>query len=107
MQMRKRPKEIIKLFADTVRNNYPKAKILAFGSYVRGEAAEDSDMDLCVVLPGMQSDDRLKISDIAWEVGFENDLHLSTIVVSEENFSRGPIASSPLLDTIRNEGIAA
>ena len=64
-------------------------------------------VDICVVIAQMQPDDRLVISDIAWEVGFAHDLHLSTIVVSEEKFEQGPIAASPLLEAIRNEGVAA
>ncbi len=105
--MQSRQRKILGIFADQVRSMYPKARIWAFGSYVGGEATVESDLDICVVIPQMQLDDRLVISDIAWEVGFAHDLHLSTIVVSEEKFEQGPIAASPLLEAIRNEGVAA
>ena len=105
--MQKKQRAVLEIFADNVRKFYPNAKIVAFGSYVGDEATAESDLDVCVILPAMQPDDRIKISDIAWEIGFANDLHLSTIVISNENFSHGPISSSPLLDTIRTEGVAA
>jgi len=60
-----------------------------------------------VIIPEMQSDDRLTISDIAWEVGFAYNMHLSTVVISEKDFEYGPVSASPLLDGIRNEGVPA
>lgn len=99
--------KILREFADKVRNMYPNARIWAFGSFVRGTAKAESDLDLCVVLPQMHPDDRLIISDIAWEVGFGHDLHLSTVVLSAQDFEQGPISVSPLLDAVRNEGVAA
>jgi hypothetical protein len=55
----------------------------------------------------MPSDDGVAVSDIAWEVGFAHDMHLSTIVIPETDFEQDPVSASPLLDTIRNEGVAA
>ena len=78
--MREEQKKILKGFAETVRKVYPDARIWAFGSYARDMATGESDLDICVVIPGLRPDDRLAISDIAWEVGFNHDLHLSTIV---------------------------
>ncbi len=98
---------ILRTFADRVRDFYSNAQIRAFGSYVNGTATKDSDMDVCVVLPNMSPDDRLVVSDMAWEVGFVNDILISTIVISKADFDYGPIASSPLLNSIRNEGVAA
>jgi predicted nucleotidyltransferase len=98
---------ILKEFAAKVREIYPQARIWAFGSYARGFATVESDLDICVVIRQMRSNDRLRVSDLAWEIGFEHDLHLSTIVISEKDFQQGPVSVSPLLDTIRREGVAA
>ena len=98
---------ILREFADKVRAVYPNARVWAFGSYVRGTATPESDLDICVTIPEMRSDDRVAVSDIAWEVGFAHDMHLSTIVIAEKDFEHGPVSANPLLDTIRNEGVAA
>ncbi len=99
--------KILREFAENVRAVYPKARIWAFGSYVKDTETKESDLDVCVVIGQMTPDDRLTISDVAWEVGFAHDLHLSTIVISEKDFEQGPVSVSPLLDAVRNEGIAA
>ena len=98
---------ILEEFGKKVRSVYPKAQIWAFGSYVRGTATAESDLDICVVIPQMHHEDRLAISDMAWEVGFAHDLHISTVVFSDIDFMHGPVSASPLLDGIRSEGVAA
>ncbi len=98
---------ILRGLAEKVRQKYPHARIWLFGSHARGTATEESDLDICVVLPEVHPVDRLAVSDMAWEVGFAYDLHVSTIVVSEKDFEEGPVSSSPLVETIRSEGIAA
>ena len=105
--MREEPTKILKEFAGKVRRVYPKARIWAFGSYARDTATIESDLDICVVLPQMQPKDRIAVSDMAWEVGFEHDLHISTVVVSEKAFEQGPVSVSPLLNAVRSEGVAA
>jgi len=105
--MKKEQILILQEFADKVRTAYPKAQIWAFGSFARGSETVESDLDICVVLPDMESDDRLAVSDLAWEVGFGHDLHISTVVFSSKDFEKGPISASPLMNTIRSEGIAA
>lgn len=105
--MQKEQLRILQKFAEKVRSVYPEALVWAFGSYARGTAIAESDLDVCVVIPKMKPNDRLAVSDMAWEVGFAHDLHLSTVVISENDFEQGPVSASPLLDTIRSEGVAA
>jgi predicted nucleotidyltransferase len=104
--MQKEQVKILNEFAKKVRNVYPKALICAFGSYIRGTETAESDLDICVVLPEMRPDDRSTISDLAWEVGFNYDLHLSTVVFSKKDFEQGPVSASPLIEAIRSEGLA-
>ncbi len=96
--------KILREFAKRVRSVYPAARIWVFGSYVRGSGRADSDLDICVVLPKVQPDDRFAISDIAWEVSLMHDKHLSTVVIPESDFNEGPLSVSPLLDAVRSEG---
>lgn len=71
--------EALNKFAAKVRSQYPRAKIRAFGSYARGTATEESDLDICVVLEKSGPEDRLAISDMAWDVGFDSGILVSTI----------------------------
>jgi predicted nucleotidyltransferase len=105
--MEKKQLESLREFADTIRDRYPGSMIFAFGSHARGSASQESDLDVCVVLPRMESKDRIAVSDIAWETGLKHDLHLSTVVISQKDFEHGPLSVSPFIQAIRSEGVAA
>ena len=103
--MKKNFIEILKKFSGQVLSEYPGADVRAFGSYPKGTATPDSDLDVCVILGKVTPEDRLHISDIAWEVGLDYDILISTIVISEDEYNRGPMSVSPLIETVRSEGI--
>lgn len=106
--MNARDREIFATFCRKVRERFPDARIYAYGSRVRGDYQEDSDLDVCVVLAHYDSDStqRRAISEIAWEVGFENDLLIQSVVFSVEAFDDFPGAANPLVEAILEEGIA-
>ena len=99
--------QILTEFAEKVRSEYPEAVVLAFGSCVRGTATEESDLDVCVILNEVGPEDRFAISDMAWEVGFERDLLISTVVICKDDYEKGLLSVSPLVEAIRSEGVAA
>ena len=105
--MNAREAEVLRLFAAEVRRHFPTARIWAFGSRVRGEAREDSDLDVCVVVDELDEAADKAIMRIAWRVGFDHDLLISTVTYSGDEFGRGPLAASPLVRTVREEGVAA
>ena len=47
------------------------------------------------------------IRDIAWEVGFENDRGITTVLLDKEQFEHGPMSESTIVDNILREGISA
>ncbi|HUU26508.1 MAG TPA: nucleotidyltransferase domain-containing protein [archaeon] len=61
-------------------------KIILFGSWARGTAAPDSDVDLLVVLP-VQGSRRSKAMEIDYALA-DRDLPLDLIVVTPEQFER-------------------
>ena len=95
------------LFASRVRQRFPSARIWAFGSRVRGNATEESDLDVCVVVDKLDDAIDQVIMDIAWEIGFENDVIISTVTYSGREFDKGPCSESPLVQNILSAGIAA
>jgi hypothetical protein len=47
------------------------------------------------------------IRGVAWEVAFENERLITTIVLDSEEFERGPISESTLVGNILHDGITA
>ena len=100
-------KRVFSIFASLVRQRFPDARIWAFGSRTRGDAGEESDLDVCVVVGRLDEAIDQTIMDIAWEVGFENDIIISTVVYSRQEFDKGPCSESPLVQNVLSTGIAA
>jgi predicted nucleotidyltransferase len=100
-------RETLKEFSAKVREQFPEAQIWAFGSRARGDAQPDSDLDICVVIDNLDRSSRKAISHIAWKVGFERDLLITTVKYSRQQFEESPRVASPLVQTILREGIAA
>jgi len=90
-----------------IREQFPAARIWVYGSYARETATQESDVDICVVIPEIKHQDRFVISDIAWETGLDHDLHFATVVFSELDFEQGTASASPLRKAIVEDGIAA
>ena len=105
--MTERDRQILKDVARRVRSLFPEARIWAFGSRARGDAPPDSDMDVCVVVDGLDEAGDRAIMAAAWEVGFANDVVISTVTFRLEEFTTGPLASSPIVQAIQRDGVAA
>jgi len=83
----------------------PILDLRVFGSRSRGDAREDSDLDVFIKVERLDRSLREKIHDLAWEVGFEYDRVISTFVVTEVQIQEGAIGASPLLAKVLAEGI--
>jgi len=102
-----RSQEALAEFAGLVRQRFPSARIWAFGSRARGTNTEASDLDVCVVVDTLDDAVDQAIGDLAWQVGFERGLVISTVPYSRDEFQNGPCAASPLVRTVLHEGIPA
>ncbi|MEI6209142.1 MAG: nucleotidyltransferase domain-containing protein [Desulfuromonadales bacterium] len=81
------------------------ANVILYGSQARGEATEDSDIDVMVILKGDVSPSQeiaRTIDDVA-DISLVNDVVLSCIFMPESRYER---EQSPLLMNVRREGMA-
>lgn len=92
-------------FKDRLMSNFAVLDFRVYGSRVRGEALPESDLDIFIVVEELTSEQRRRISEIAWEVGFEMDRVISTFVTTRDQLKIGPLAANPILQKIDNEGI--
>ena len=89
-----------KLYGGRLKN------IILYGSFARGHATEDSDIDLAIVLegdvaPGREID---RLIDIITELNLNHGVLISVYPVSEENYNS---LNSPSMINIRKEGVPA
>ena len=76
-----------------------------FGSRARGDAAPDADLDVFIELKQTTPELRQRISEIAWEVGFERDRVICTVVATREELEHGAMAANPLVLNVEREGV--
>lgn len=62
-------------------------RVVLFGSWARGEATEESDVDVLVILADGTSRERLDAIGIGAEVGFDHSLLLEPVALSNEQWS--------------------
>jgi len=77
-----------------------------YGSRARGDATDDSDFDVYLVVENLRPSLRQQIDEVICEVGFERDRVISCIVATREQIERGPFGANPLLRVIERQGIA-
>ncbi len=92
-------------FKERVSALVPIVRFCVFGSRARGNATAESDLDVFLVVDNIDADLRERISEVAWEVGFENDVVLSSFVVTVDQLTRGPLGVSPIVRQIEKEGV--
>ena len=103
----RRDEKVFALFSERVRERFPDARIWAYGSRARGNATEESDLDVCVVVKNLDDTTDQAIMGIAWQIGFNHDLVISTVTYSQQEFDEGPCSESPLVQNILSAGISA
>jgi len=90
--------ELKKLYGDNLSH------VILYGSKARGDATEDSDIDILVVLKEFEniSEEREKIHNVKWPICWKYDLVISVIIRNEQEYLT---RLSPLLLNIKKEGI--
>lgn len=79
-------------------------RVVLYGSHTRGEAHEDSDVDIMIVLKGEVNAWReiQRASEVTYPIELEYEEMITSLLISVEEFEdRG----SPLLINVRREGV--
>jgi predicted nucleotidyltransferase len=81
-------------------------RLVLYGSVARGEADEESDVDLLIVLRN-RPDLPLKneISTLLYHINLDHDTNLSGLIVDRDYWERGMISAMPIHREVEQEGI--
>jgi predicted nucleotidyltransferase len=78
-------------------------RAVLFGSYVRGDADEYSDIDLVVIAPELEGPRELTVVEKLWEATASADNRIEPIPCGEQEWETD--GSRPILEIARREGI--
>lgn len=81
-------------------------EVILYGSYVRGEDAEDSDIDVLVLVDDSLNpfEVRKRLSDLLFDILLEKGELVSVIVIPERFFKK---YNSPFMLNVKKEGVIA
>ncbi|NTW67744.1 MAG: nucleotidyltransferase domain-containing protein [Nitrospirae bacterium] len=76
-----------------------------FGSRARGDDDEYSDLDVFIEVEALSPSLKEEISDIVWEVGYQNDMVISPRIFTRDELERSPLRASSIVKAIADEGV--
>jgi predicted nucleotidyltransferase len=89
----------------SLKSDLPVSRVILFGSKARGTGAPDSDIDLlvltsCSITPQL----RERISERLAQINLENDVELTSVVVSEQDWTTGLIHYTLIHSEVERDG---
>lgn len=91
---------------ERLRLHYKVEKVVVFGSKVRGEADDESDLDV-LILTGEKATYELlnEVSGECFEVNLKHGTNISVVVIDKASWETGLWSVTPFHDAVQNEGV--
>lgn len=91
--------------SQALKSELPVTRVILFGSKARGTSEPDSDIDLLLLTScPVSSELRIAISERLAEVNLQNDVPLTSVVVSEQEWTEGLIQHMLIHSEVERDG---
>ena len=100
-------KKALKEIRKRLLNIFDIKELKIFGSAVRSESDEESDIDLFILTKkALSRFERHKITDVVFEINLLHSTNFSTLVIDIDSWEKGPVSVLPLHDEILENGVS-
>ena len=103
--MKHKDLEIAKELKDKLSQVIQLIDFRVFGSRVKEDTDEYSDMDVFLEVESLNEKLKEKIADIVWDVGFEHFIVISPLIFTRDEIEKSPLKASPIVKNIVEEGL--
>ncbi|MBF0505919.1 MAG: nucleotidyltransferase domain-containing protein [Nitrospirae bacterium] len=104
--MQQKDLKIAEKFKSLVAQRVKVHEVKIFGSRARGNATEESDLDVLIVVDHLDHALEKFISECAWEAGFPEDVVVVPIAISIDSMKSSALRESVFIKTVYREGVA-
>lgn len=103
--MKQKDYEVARIVKERLSRIVQLIDLKIYGSRARGNADEDSDLDVFIEVGYLDKVLEEKIYEVSWEVGFENNMFISPLIFTRYEIEESPLRISPIVENINKEGV--
>lgn len=104
MELSSEERDALSRVTQILRSRLGAKEVILYGSAARGQLDEESDIDLLVVVPGMDWETQKEIIAVCFDAQLECGRVFSATCYTADEIEHSPLRSSPLVLAARKEG---
>lgn len=104
-EVKTRLPELLDEVAQSIKQVHPECTVILFGSYARGDVHDDSDLDICVLVPELRYNRVNMRVDARCAVRDDFPLPIDVLLYTYDEFEESAKKRSRMQYKIKNEGV--
>ena len=97
--------ELLDEVAFSIKSVHPDSTVILFGSYARGEQNEESDLDICILVPELTYNRSNMRTDARCAIREDFPLPIDVLLYTHDEFEESAKKRSRMHYQIKNEGV--
>ncbi len=105
MTLKKNEENAVRALKQSLTGQYSLLDFRVFGSKIRGDDTDQSDIDVMIEIPESNPEIESGIYDLVFDVNLKNDCFISVVIFGKDEIEEGPLSESPIYKVIMKEGV--